>query len=116
MSYNSKYIFIIPLSIFFTISLVYLFTMKNKHNSTPHSTSESTHRSTSESTQQNNPVSKDHYSIKPSQFDTGIIKQDTYKSSNLCNNTVLKPIIPVNVDYGWEMPENCPCCKYIEPP
>jgi hypothetical protein len=165
MSYTSKYIFIIPLSIFFTFSLVYLFikhhsesysnshsdsslksdsnshsdsSLKSDSNShsdsslnshskadlksdsnsslNSHSDSPLNSDSNSDSNSDNHPKPRDNYSIKPLQFDIGIMKQDTYKSSNLCNNTVLKPIIPVNVDYGWEMPENCPCCKYIEPP
>jgi len=56
------------------------------------------------------------YYIQPAEFEVGLVEQPIYKSSNLCNDTVLKPIIPVNVDYGWKMPENCPCTKYIEAP
>jgi hypothetical protein len=55
-------------------------------------------------------------SIDPTEFDVGLIHKPTPKSSSLCNDTVLKPIIPVNVDYGWKMPANCPCTKYLEPP
>jgi hypothetical protein len=55
-------------------------------------------------------------SIDPTEFDVGMIHKPTPKSSSLCNDTVLKPIIPVNVDYGWKMPTNCPCTKYLEPP
>jgi hypothetical protein len=54
--------------------------------------------------------------IKPTDFSVGPIYEPTYKSSNLCDTTVLKPIIPVNVDYGTTMPENCPCTKYLTPP
>jgi len=57
------------------------------------------------------------YSIKPANFSVGVPeKPEVYKSSNLCDDTVLKPIIPVSVDYGSEMQTNCPCTKYLEPP
>ena len=54
--------------------------------------------------------------INPTNFEIGIIDQKIYKSSNVCNDTVLKPIIPVNVDYGSSMPNDCPCTKYLQPP
>jgi hypothetical protein len=54
--------------------------------------------------------------INPTNFDIGIIDQKIYKSSNVCNDTVLKPIIPVNVDYGSTFPDDCTCTKYLEPP
>ena len=55
--------------------------------------------------------------IQPAEFNVGQPeKQEVYKSSNLCDDTVLKPIIPVSVDYGSEIPRECPCTKYLEPP
>lgn len=58
-----------------------------------------------------------NHSIKPTNFSVGAPeKPEVYKSSNLCDDTVLKPIIPVSVDYGSEIPTNCPCTKYLEPP
>jgi hypothetical protein len=54
--------------------------------------------------------------INPTNFDIGIIDQKIYKSSNVCNDTVLKPIIPVNVYYGSSIPDDCPCTKYLQPP
>lgn len=59
---------------------------------------------------------EDPNAIKPTNFSVGPIYEPTYKSSNLCDTTVLKPIIPVNVDYGSTMPEICPCTKYLTPP
>ena len=59
---------------------------------------------------------KESYEIKPQVFDVGLIDQKVYKSSNICNDTVLKPIIPVDVDYGWQMPQKCACNRYIEAP
>ena len=57
------------------------------------------------------------HSIKPTNFSVGAPeKTEVYKSSNLCDDTVLKPIIPVSVDYGSEIPKDCPCTKYLEPP
>ena len=55
--------------------------------------------------------------IQPTEFNVGKPERsEVYKSSNLCDDTVLKPIIPVSVDYGSEMPTNCGCTKYLEPP
>jgi hypothetical protein len=60
---------------------------------------------------------KSPYYIKPSDFTVGNpTYPEVYKSSNLCDDTTLKPIIPVSVDYGFKMPESCPCTKYLEPP
>ncbi len=56
-------------------------------------------------------------SIKPTNFSVGVPeKPKVYKSSNLCDDTVLKPIIPVSVDYESQIPIDCPCTKYLEPP
>lgn len=55
--------------------------------------------------------------INPTEFKVGQVeKQPVYKSSNLCDSTTLKPIIPVDVDYEWKMPTNCECTKYLQPP
>ena len=54
--------------------------------------------------------------INPTNFDIGIIDEKIYKSSNVCNDAVLKPIIPVSVDYGSTFPNDCTCTKYLEPP
>jgi hypothetical protein len=54
--------------------------------------------------------------LEPKEFTIGPVKQAVYKSANLCDPTVLKPIIPVYVDYESKMPNNCPCTKYLEPP
>ena len=54
--------------------------------------------------------------IEPKDFSIGTVEQPVYRSSNLCDSTVLKPIIPVYVDYDSKMPDNCPCTKYLEPP
>ena len=55
--------------------------------------------------------------INPTEFKIGLVEnQPVYKSSNLCDSTTLKPIIPVDVDYEWSMPSNCECTKYLQPP
>ena len=55
--------------------------------------------------------------INPKEFKIGLVeKQPVYKSSNLCDSTTLKPIIPLDVDYEWKMPTNCECTKYLQPP
>lgn len=55
--------------------------------------------------------------INPTEFKVRPVEHPpVYKSSNLCDSTTLKPIIPVDVDYGWKMPTECPCAKYLEPP
>jgi len=59
--------------------------------------------------------------INPEKFEitvTPVYTPEEYKSSNVCNDKVLKTINAIDVDYGWKMPrgENCPCSKYILPP
>ena len=54
--------------------------------------------------------------IKPTEFKITNSYDPECQSSNLCDSTVLKPIIPVNVDYDSKMPSTCPCTKYLEPP
>lgn len=54
--------------------------------------------------------------LTPKEFSIGPVEQPVYRSANLCDSTVLKPIIPVYVDYDSKMPDNCPCTKYLQPP
>lgn len=62
------------------------------------------------------PVPENSNYIKPAEFKVGEIDMPVYNSANLCDTTVLKPIIPVDVDYGSKIPNDCPCTKYLQPP
>jgi hypothetical protein len=62
------------------------------------------------------PVPENSQYIKPTEFNVGVIETPVYSSANLCDTTVLKPIVPVDVDYGSKIPNDCPCTKYLQPP
>jgi hypothetical protein len=102
-----KILYIIPTLLFITFIILILTGDKSekKHNKKEFSRSK-----VMESPE------KSPYHIKPEDFNVGVIDQKVCRYSNLCNDTVLKPITPVDVDYGWKMPEKCPCTMYIEAP
>ena len=54
--------------------------------------------------------------IKPADFEVGFLKQNKFKSMGNCNPDVLYPINGLGPDYGWKMPENCPCTQFVQPP
>jgi hypothetical protein len=54
--------------------------------------------------------------IKPAEFEVGFLKQNKFKSMGNCNPDVLYPINGLGPDYGWKMPENCPCTQFVQPP
>jgi hypothetical protein len=54
--------------------------------------------------------------IKPQEFEIGFLKQNKFKSMGNCNPDVLYPINGLGPDYGWKMPENCPCTQFVQPP
>lgn len=58
--------------------------------------------------------------LEPTTFEVGVMnKKDCgteYKSSNLCNDTVLYPINALDVSYGSVMPEKCGCMEFIQAP
>lgn len=54
--------------------------------------------------------------ITPKNYQLGRINENVYKSSNLCDNTILKPINGLEVDYGSKVPEGLPCARFIQSP
>lgn len=69
--------------------------------------------------QEKNNESPQRY-LEPTTFEVGVMPsncgKDAYKSSNLCNDTVLYPINALDVSYGSVMPEKCGCMEFIQPP
>jgi hypothetical protein len=57
----------------------------------------------------------DNY-ILPQEFKIGLIKQDKPYFMNNCNPNVLYPINGLGPDYGWKMPDNCPCTEFVQAP
>lgn len=97
---------------------VRFYTQPNTNNNTPQQVVKVAERAGT-----NSPVSKllEKYNyINPSTFDVGLIPPPVpYKSSNLCNDKVLKPTIQPQVDYQIkEMPpiKDCSCLQFLAPP
>lgn len=58
---------------------------------------------------------KNHY-ITPGEFKVGLLPPEPYKSSNLCNDKVLFPVKPLNVQYGGNNCDGALCTQYIQAP
>lgn len=59
------------------------------------------------------PYKHDKTYIKPKERDNSLMNKEP---ANLCDNKVLYPVQQLKPEYGYEIPDDCPCTQFIRSP
>jgi hypothetical protein len=61
------------------------------------------------------PYTREETYLTPKKYEIGIMNEP-FKPANLCGSDVLYPLQSLQVNYGTETDNNCPCMEFIKPP